>query len=50
MNFKLFNPLGITFIAINLLLTVTDEFGLLDLITLCIDAVLLIALIIARRR
>ncbi len=49
-NQKLFNPLGIAFISINLLLTITDDFGLFDLLALCIDLALLIALIVARRR
>ena len=47
---KLFFCLGILVLAINIFLTVTDEFGIFDLITLIIDLVLLILLFVTRSR
>lgn len=47
---KRFYYLGIAVLAVNIVLTVTDEFGLFDLITLCIDVILLVLLIATRSR
>jgi hypothetical protein len=47
---KLFFYLGIIVLAANIFLTVTDEFGIFDLITLIIDLVLLILLFVTRSR
>ena len=47
---NLFFYLGILVLAANILLTVTDEFGAFDLITLIIDLVLLVLLIVTRSR
>lgn len=47
---KIFFYLGILVLVVNILLTVTDEFGAFDLITLIIDLVLLVLLIITRSR
>ena len=47
---KMFFYLGILVLTINIFLTVTDEFGMFDLITLIIDLVLLILLIVNRSR
>ncbi|MBN1314855.1 MAG: hypothetical protein JXA42_05285 [Anaerolineales bacterium] len=40
--------LALGFLAINILLTFTDQFGLLDLITLVIDVVIVVLLIVDR--
>jgi len=45
---KLYFYLALGFLAINILLTFTDEFGILDLITLLIDIFLLGLLILSR--
>jgi hypothetical protein len=45
---RLFYHFGIAVLAINILLTITDEFGMLDFITLMIDVALL-GLLIATR-
>ena len=47
---RLFFSLGIIVLAANIFLTVTDEFGIFDLITLIIDLVLLILLFVTRSR
>lgn len=47
---RLFFYLGIIVLAANIFLTVTDEFGIFDLITLIIDLVLLILLFVTRSR
>ena len=47
---NLFFYLGIIVLAANIFLTVTDEFGIFDLITLIIDLVLLILLFVTRSR
>jgi hypothetical protein len=47
---KLFYYLAIAVLAVNILLSVTDEFGLTDLVALLIDAVLLVLLIVTRSR
>ena len=45
---KLFFYLGILVLAANTFLTVTDEFGVFDLITLILDLALLVLLIVTR--
>lgn len=45
---RLFYFFGVMVLAINIILTVTDQFGVLDLITLVIDMVIL-GLLIATR-
>ena len=45
---KLFFYLGILVLAANIILTVTDEFGVFDLITLILDLTLLVLLIVTR--
>ena len=47
---KRFFYLAVAVLAINIILTVTDQFGLLDLITLIFDLVLLGLLIATRKR
>jgi uncharacterized membrane protein (DUF2068 family) len=47
---KWFYYLGIAVLAVNIVLTVTDEFGLFDLITLLIDVILLVLLLATRSR
>ena len=47
---RLFFYLGIIVLAANIFLTVTDEFGAFDLITLIIDLALLALLIVTRSR
>jgi hypothetical protein len=47
---KIFYYFAIVLLAINIVLTVTDEFGLFDLITLIIDLVLLGLLIATGRK
>ena len=47
---KIFFYLGILVLTANILLTITDEFGAFDLITLIIDLVLLVLLIVTRSR
>jgi hypothetical protein len=42
--------IAIVFLATNIILTVTDEFGVYDLVTLLIDAVILVLLIATRSR
>lgn len=45
---KLYFYLALIVLAGNIILTVTDEFGLLDMITLVVDNVLLILLLVTR--
>jgi hypothetical protein len=45
---RLFYYLAIAVLAVNILLSVTDEFGFIDLVALLIDAVLLVVLIASR--
>ena len=45
---RLFYFFAMAILAVNIILTVTDEFGLLDLATLLIDLVLLGPLIVTR--
>ena len=47
---KWFYYLGIAVLAVNIVLTVTDQFGLLDLLTLLIDVTLLVLLLATRSR
>ena len=47
---RLFYTFGLAVLAINIILTVTDQFGLLDFITLAIDVVLLALLLVTRAR
>ena len=47
---RLFYYCALVILAVNILLTVTDQFGLLDLITLLVDAALFILLIVDRKR
>ncbi|MGD2206249.1 MAG: hypothetical protein PVH17_05675 [Anaerolineae bacterium] len=47
---KPFYYLAIPVLAVNILLTVTDEFGLFDLIALLMDVVLLMLLVVTRSR
>jgi len=47
---KRFYYLAILVLAVNILLTVTDQFGIFDFITLMMDAVLLGLLIATRKR
>jgi len=47
---KLFFYLAIPVLVVNSVLSVTDQFGLLDLIALAIDVALLILLIVTRSR
>jgi len=42
--------LAVAVVAVNVLLSVTDEFGLFDLAVLLVDGVLLILLLAARKR
>jgi hypothetical protein len=49
-NQKLFTLLGVAYLSINILLTITDQFGILDLITLILDIILLVLLIVLWRR
>lgn len=41
--------LGLAFLALNILLTLTDEFGILDLLTLLVDLALVVLLLATRR-
>lgn len=41
---------ALAFLAVNILLTVTDQVGIADLITLLIDLALLVLLVVDRRR
>ena len=47
---RLFYFFGLAVLVINIILTVTDQFGVLDFITLVIDVVLLGLLIVTRAR
>ena len=47
---RLWTLMAYPFLAVNILLTITDEFGAWDLITLLIDVSLLILLVLGRKR
>lgn len=47
---RIFFSMGILVLGANILLTVTDEFGTFDLITLILNLVLLVLLIVTRSR
>lgn len=46
---KLFFVIAVIVVTVNILLTFTDQVGVFDWITLCIDIILLILLVAARR-